>query len=65
MLGRPLKDMIIIDNSPSCYLFHKNNAVAITSWFDDMEDQELLDMLPFLEELSNVDNVQNVLDASF
>ncbi|KAJ3250801.1 hypothetical protein HK103_003170 [Boothiomyces macroporosus] len=62
LLGRPIKDTIIIDNSPSCYLFHPSNAIPITSWFDDPTDTELLDLIPFLEDLKLVDNVQTVLD---
>ncbi|KAJ3272453.1 hypothetical protein HDV01_005522 [Terramyces sp. JEL0728] len=62
LLGRPIKDTIIIDNSPSCYLFHPSNAIPITSWFDDPSDTELLDLIPFLEDLKLVDNVQTVLD---
>ncbi|KAH6560268.1 hypothetical protein BASA62_000340 [Batrachochytrium salamandrivorans] len=64
LLGRDLKDVIIIDNSPSCYLFHPANAMPITSWFDDPNDTELLDLIPFLEDLKLVDNVTVVLDNS-
>lgn len=34
-LGRPMSDCIIIDNSPASYVFHPNNAVPISSWFND------------------------------
>lgn len=34
-LGRPIGDCIIIDNSPASYVFHPNNAVPISSWFND------------------------------
>ncbi|KAJ8331539.1 hypothetical protein BDV3_000677 [Batrachochytrium dendrobatidis] len=64
LLGRNLKDVIIIDNSPSCYLFHPANAIPITSWFEDPSDAELLDLIPFLEDLKLVDNVTVVLDNS-
>ncbi|PAK71738.1 hypothetical protein B8W95_13210 [Staphylococcus pasteuri] len=26
---------MIIDNSPASYVFHPNNAVPISSWFND------------------------------
>lgn len=53
-VGRPLKSIIIIDNSPASYMFHPENAVPIDSWFDDMNDTELLDLIPFLEDLTKV-----------
>ncbi|KAJ3111433.1 hypothetical protein HDU96_005693 [Phlyctochytrium bullatum] len=65
-LGRDLKDVIILDNSPASYIFHPTNAIPISSWFNDPNDTELLDLIPFLEDLKLVDNVMTVLsnDAS-
>ncbi|GAA6062334.1 hypothetical protein JCM10212_006584 [Sporobolomyces blumeae] len=62
-LGRPMEDSIIIDNSPASYVFHPNNAVPISSWFNDPHDTELTDLVPFLTDLSTVDDVRSVLDA--
>ncbi|EPT04544.1 hypothetical protein FOMPIDRAFT_1013914 [Fomitopsis schrenkii] len=50
-LGRPIEDTIIIDNSPASYIFHPNNAVPISSWFNDPHDTELNDLCPFLADL--------------
>jgi len=61
-LGRKLQWVIIIDNSPASYMFHPANAVPIDSWFDDLNDTELLDLIPFLEDLTKVDDVCAVLD---
>lgn len=63
-LGRDIRHVIIIDNSPASYLFHPENAVPIDSWFDDENDTELLDLIPFLEDMTKVDNVMSVLDTS-
>ncbi|RKO97858.1 hypothetical protein CXG81DRAFT_15550 [Caulochytrium protostelioides] len=63
-LGRPIEDVIIIDNSPASYIFHPMNAIPITTWFNDPNDRELLDLIPFLEELRLVDNVAWVLNTS-
>ena len=65
-VGRPLEDIIIIDNSPASYIFHPDHSIPISSWFSDSHDNELLDLLPFLEDLAkpNVDDVALVLDIS-
>jgi len=63
-LGRDIRHVIIVDNSPASYLFHPENAVPIDSWFDDENDTELLDLIPFLEDMTKVDNVMSVLDTS-
>lgn len=61
-LNRPLDRVVIIDNSPTAYLFHPRNALPVTSWFDDVTDTELLDLLPALEELALSSEVYPLLD---
>ncbi|EME84159.1 uncharacterized protein MYCFIDRAFT_122652, partial [Pseudocercospora fijiensis CIRAD86] len=63
-VGRDLKETIIIDNSPTSYIFHPQHAVPISSWFSDAHDNELLDLIPVLEDLasSHVSDVSLVLD---
>lgn len=65
-VGRPLKDTIIIDNSPTSYIFHPQHALPISSWFSDAHDNELLDLIPVLEDLagSTVRDVSLVLDVT-
>ncbi|KYK54541.1 plasma membrane phosphatase required for sodium stress response [Drechmeria coniospora] len=65
-IGRDLKDTIIIDNSPTSYIFHPQHAVPISSWFSDAHDNELLDLIPVLEDLAgpNVSDVSLVLDVT-
>lgn len=65
-IGRPLSDIIILDNSPASYIFHPQHAIPISSWFSDIHDNELLDMLPLLEDISrdSVLNVANILDVT-
>ncbi|XP_066261999.1 carboxy-terminal domain RNA polymerase II polypeptide A small phosphatase 1-like isoform X1 [Euwallacea similis] len=60
-LGRDLQQIVIVDNSPASYIFHPDNAVPVASWFDDMNDNELLDLIPFFEKLCKMDNVYTVL----
>ncbi|KAF9562794.1 NIF-domain-containing protein [Agrocybe pediades] len=63
-LGRPIADTIILDNSPASYIFHPNNAVPVSSWFNDPHDTELTDLVPFLADLSTVDDVRGILDGA-
>ncbi|KAI9321776.1 NLI interacting factor, partial [Dichotomocladium elegans] len=61
-LGRELNQVIILDNSPSSYIFHTSNAVPVSSWFNDPHDSELVDLIPFFEDLANVKDVTDILD---
>lgn len=64
-VGRDLREVIIIDNSPTSYMFHPQHAIPISSWFSDIHDNELLDLIPVLEDLavSDVKDVRLVLDV--
>ncbi|KAF8919962.1 HAD-like domain-containing protein [Mucidula mucida] len=61
-LGRPITDTIILDNSPASYIFHPNNAVPVSSWFNDPHDAELTDLVPFLVDLTSVPDVRGILN---
>ena len=37
--------------------------VPVASWFDDMNDRELLDLIPFFERVSKADNVYALLKS--
>ncbi|KAF4621493.1 hypothetical protein D9613_000616 [Agrocybe pediades] len=63
-LGRPIADTIILDNSPASYIFHPNNAVPVSSWFNDPHDAELTDLIPFLADLTSVPDVRGILDCA-
>ena len=62
-LGRDLKDVLIIDNSPTAYLFQPDNALPISSWYEDKTDTCLCDYVPFLIALSKVDDVRPILKS--
>lgn len=57
-LGVDLKDVIIIDNSPSSYQFQPENAIPIKDFTGDQNDDELLKIVPILYGLSIVDDVR-------
>ncbi|RNA15362.1 CTD small phosphatase isoform X1, partial [Brachionus plicatilis] len=60
-LGRDLNSVIILDNSPASYMFHQENAVPCTSWFDDIHDQELYELIPLFESLAKEETVYPLL----
>ena len=59
-LNRKLEKIIIIDNSPAAYLLQPYNAIAISSWFDEPMDDELLKILDFLKQSYRVTNVYDL-----
>ena len=63
--NRDLARVVLIDNSPHTYLFQKNNAVPIISFFNDSEDGEMLKLEKFLEGLQEARDVRAVLREYF
>lgn len=62
VLGRDLSRTIILDNSPASYAWHPENAVPVSSFIDDVADQELLDLIPILRSLKEAEDVRVWLD---
>ena len=60
-LGRDLKDVIIVDNSPIAYLLNNDNGLPILTWFEDKNDRELYKICPVLEFLSLVPDVRDYI----
>mmetsp|Transcript_70056 Transcript_70056/g.146074 ORF Transcript_70056/g.146074 Transcript_70056/m.146074 type:complete len:301 (-) Transcript_70056:80-982(-) len=56
-LGRDLNKIIIVDNSPTSYMLQPQNAVPISSWFDDMTDNQLNILLPWFLDVADRDDV--------
>lgn len=63
LLGRPLKDVLIIDNNCKSFSWHPDNALEVGTWTDDPNDQELVDLTPILEDLSKVESIPKALRA--
>ena len=61
LCGRDLKDTIIVDNSPTSFMFQPECALPILSWYEDMKDRELYEILPLLIELSKVNDVRDAI----
>ena len=60
-LGRDLKNIIIVDNSPLSYALHPENGLPILTWFEDKSDRELYEIIPVLEFLSSVQDVREFI----
>ena len=56
-----LKDVIIIDNNPSSYVTNEDNGIPIKTWYEDLNDNELMKLIPLLKYLSNVDDVRSII----
>lgn len=60
-LDRPLSGTMIIDNSPTSYLFHPECAIPTVSWYSDRNDKELYQLCSILEKIAYVDDVRPYL----
>ena len=60
-LGRELKDVIIVDNSPVSYSMNPENGLPILTWLDDKDDRELYNISSVLQFLSFVPDVRNYI----
>jgi CTD small phosphatase-like protein 2 len=65
VLGRDMRKMVLVDNSPHAFGYQVDNGIPIESWFDDDNDTELLKLGPFLDRLHGVDDVRTVLQCQF
>ena len=61
LLGRNLKSVIIVDNSPGSYAFQPENALPIQTWTDDPTDKSLYELIPILESLATMSDVRRGL----
>jgi CTD small phosphatase-like protein 2 len=51
LLGRPLNQCILVDNSPISVACNEDNSVLIRSWYGDPNDQELYDLLGVFQDM--------------
>ena len=61
-IGRNMKDLIIVDNSPLAYAFDRDNGLPISSWFEDKNDKELYNIMPLLIFLSKINDVRKFIE---
>jgi RNA polymerase II subunit A small phosphatase-like protein len=60
-LGRDIKNIIIVDNSPISYALHPENGLPILAWFEDKSDRELYKITTILQFLSTVYDVREFI----
>lgn len=60
-LGRPSKDAVIIDNSPTSYMLQPEQGLPIISWYDDPHDRALFDYIPILTEMSKISDMREAV----
>jgi carboxy-terminal domain RNA polymerase II polypeptide A small phosphatase len=60
LLNRDLSQSIIIDNSPSSYSFHPENAIDCSSFIDDPRDRELDQIAAYLRAMKDVRDVRGL-----
>ena len=61
IIGKDFKDMIIIDNNPISYADNEDNGIPIITWYDDLNDNELIKLIPLLKYLANVNDVRPII----
>lgn len=61
LLGRDLSQIALLDNSAHTYVFQPLQSVAVSSFFGNAQDSELLDLLPMLRALAQAPDVFEVL----
>jgi len=59
-LGRDLRNVILVDNSPNSFLLQPENAYHIKNFFDDKKDRELDKLEAFLENMVDIDDVRPI-----
>ena len=60
-IGINFKDIIIIDNNPISFIMNPDNGLPIITWYENMNDNELIKLIPLLEFLSNANDVRPVI----
>lgn len=58
LLNREITQTIIVDNSPMSYVFHPENAIDCSSFFDDPTDVELWQIADFLVSIRSCKDVR-------
>ncbi|OMJ71861.1 hypothetical protein SteCoe_29833 [Stentor coeruleus] len=58
ILKKPLKDVLLIDNLSTSFLYQKQNGILVTSWYGDKNDMELFHLLGFIRKILPYEDVR-------
>jgi len=61
-LGRPMNEVLIVDNATYSYMFQPENAIASDTWNDDPHCMELQTMADYLESIANEPDLRHFTD---
>lgn len=64
-LGRDLSKTVIVDNSPQCFAYQIYNGIAITSWYEDRNDDELIRLADLLSDMKDEKDYRAFLNEEF
>ena len=65
MLGKDLKDVILLDNNPVSYTKQKENGIHIKSWYGNKADKELINYCDLLEKVSTFEDCREGISKIF
>lgn len=60
-LGRDLKNVVIVDDNPNCYMLQPDNAIPIRPFVDDLEDMELEKLVGFFEGCGEFEDMRDAV----
>jgi len=63
--NRNIKDIVLIDNSATSFLFQLENGIPVLPYFGGCEDSELLDLTNYLKSLDGLDDVREANKKMF
>lgn len=63
--NRNLSDLMLIDNSPHTYVFHKTNGVPIIPFYDNYDDKELLKLIAYCKNIQHSEDLRTTQNESF
>ncbi len=64
IIGRPLEQMVLVDNAPHSYMLQLTNGVPILNYFKGKEDNQLYYLEKYLMGLLDVEDVR-VVNAEY
>ena len=62
IFGRPLKEVVLLDNTVSCGYLQPRNLLPIPTWTGDASDSALLHLIPVLKAVAQERDVYGVLE---